>query len=47
LLPVQVGQTIRAAEAPLRQLSITDTAPSSKVAEAYRALLTMIEERAQ
>ena len=44
LLPVRINQTIRAAEAPLQHLSVTDTAPASKAAEAYRLLADLVEE---
>lgn len=43
VLPVRIPQTIRAAEAPLENKSITDYAPSSRITAEYRQLLDIVE----
>jgi len=43
ILPVRIPQTIRAAEAPLENKSVTDFAPSSRIAAEYRQLMTILE----
>lgn len=44
VFPVRISQSIRAAEAPLENKSITDFAPRSKVSQEYRVLMDYLVE---
>jgi chromosome partitioning protein len=45
LLPVHIRDTVRAAEAPARQLPLLDDRPDSAAAQDYRALATLLVDQ--
>lgn len=45
VIPVRISQSIRAAEAPLENKSVTDFAPRSKISQEYRYLMDYLSEK--